>query len=359
VPDRVFIIAEAGVNHNGSLDRAFELVDAAADAGADAVKFQTFKADSLVSRAAPKAKYQVAATGTDESQHEMIRRLELDEAAHAALIAHCRKRRIEFLSTPFDPESLELLAGKFGIARIKLSSGDITNAPLLLLAARSGSPVILSTGMSTLEEVAAALGVLAFGYREADAQPSLAAFERCFATAEGRAALEDKVVLLHCTTEYPAPMADVNLRAMGTLREAFGLPVGYSDHTPGIAIPTAAVALGAVVIEKHFTLDRSLPGPDHKASLEPDELKNMVQAIREVEAALGSPIKQPAPSELGNRAVARKSLVAARDIVMGEVFTSENLAVKRPGDGVSPVRYWEWLGKMADRNYRRDEKVGP
>jgi len=359
VPDRVFIIAEAGVNHNGSLDRAFQLVDAAADAGADAVKFQTFKADSLVSRAAPKAQYQVATTGADESQHEMIRKLELDEAAHAALIAHCRERRIEFLSTPFDPESLELLAGKFGIARIKLSSGDITNAPLLLLAARSGKPVILSTGMSTLDEVAAALGVLAFGYREAHAKPSIAAFDRCFATAEGRAALGDKVVLLHCTTEYPAPMADVNLRAMGTLRDAFGLPVGYSDHTPGIAIPTAAVALGAVVIEKHFTLDRSLPGPDHKASLEPDELKQMVRAIREVEAALGSPIKQPAPSELGNRPVARKSLVAARDIVMGEVFTPENLAVKRPGDGISPVRYWEWLGKVADRDYHRDEKVGP
>lgn len=359
MPDRVFIIAEAGVNHNGSLDRAFELVDAAADAGADAVKFQTFKADSLVSRAAPKARYQVATTGADESQHEMIRKLELDEAAHAALIAHCKVRRIEFLSTPFDPESLELLAGRFGISRIKLSSGDITNAPLLLLAARSGKPVILSTGMSTLEEVAAALGVLAFGYREANADPSNVAFERCLESPEGRAALEDKVVLLHCTTEYPAPMADVNLRAMQTLRSKFGLPVGYSDHTAGVTIPVAAVAMGAVVIEKHFTLDRNLPGPDHKASLEPRELDEMVSAIRDVEVALGSPVKQPAASEMGNRPIARKSLVAGRDIRMGEVFTSENLAVKRPGDGISPLRYWEWLGRVADRDYRRDEKVGP
>lgn len=355
----VFIIAEAGVNHNGSLEQAFRLVDAAALAGADAVKFQTFKADALVSRQAPKAQYQLETTGGEESQHEMIRKLELDEAAHAALIGHCRAAGIEFLSTPFDRDSLELLATKFGLSRIKLSSGDITNAPLILQAARTGKPVILSTGMSTLGDIETALGVLAFGYSESREEPSTAAFERCYGSDAGRRALRDMVTLLHCTTEYPAPLVDVNLRAMATLGAAFGLPVGYSDHTPGITIPVAAAALGAVVVEKHFTLDRSLPGPDHKASLEPGDLRLMVRAIRDVEIALGSPVKQPAASELKNRAVARKSLVAARDIRKGEAFTPENLAIKRPGDGISPACYWDWMGKFASRDYLRDEKVDP
>lgn len=354
---KTYVIAEAGVNHNGSLAQAILLVDAAVESGADAVKFQTFKADSLVCRVAPKADYQIERTDTVESQHEMIRKLELDEAAHAALIRHCKERDIEFLSTPFDLASLELLAHKFNLPRIKLPSGDITNAPLLFEAARTGKPVILSSGMSTLGEIELALGILAFGYTAPSECPSLPAFEKAYGSAMGREALRNKVTLLHCTTEYPAPFADVNLHAMDTLQQAFGLPVGYSDHTTGIAIPTAAVALGAVIIEKHFTLDRDLPGPDHKASLEPGELKQMVRAIREAELALGSPIKQLAASELRNRSVARKSLVAAQDIRKGEPFTQRNLTVKRPGDGISPIRYWEWLGKIADRDYRQDDRV--
>ena len=353
-----YIIAEAGVNHNGSLDRALQLVDAAAAAGADAVKFQTFKADKLVSRAAPKAGYQIANTGTDESQHEMIRKLELDDAAHRRLIQHCNSKGIAFLSTPFDLESLAMLASCFDLSRIKLGSGEITNAPLLLAAARSDKPVILSTGMSDLGDVEDALAVLAFGYSCGGAAPSLAAFEAAYCSDAGQSALSDKVTLLHCTTEYPAPLAEVNLRAMGTLRQAFGLPVGYSDHTAGIAVAIAAAALGATVIEKHFTLDRNLPGPDHQASLEPDELQQMVRSIRDVGAALGSSVKQPASSELGNRTVARKSLVAARPVGEGERFSADNLTVKRPGGGISPMRYWEWLGKTAERDYQADDQVG-
>jgi N-acetylneuraminate synthase len=352
------IIAEAGVNHDGSLDTALQLVDAAAAAGADAVKFQTFRADALARRDAPKAKYQIAATGSAESQHEMIRKLELDEAAHEALIGRCRERRVEFLSTPFDIDSLRLLM-RLGLTRLKLSSGDLTNSPFLLQAARTGLPIILSTGMCSLGEIEAALGVLAFGYCESTAEPAAGALERCYASAEGQRALQTHVTLLHCTTEYPAPLIDVNLRAMETLRAAFGLPVGYSDHTRGIAVPVAAAALGAVIIEKHFTLDCTLPGPDHRASLEPARLAEMVRDIRDVETALGTPLKKAAPSEVANRVVARKSLVAARDIRRGEVFTAENLTSKRPGDGVSPTHYWERLGRVADRDYRRDEPIEP
>ena len=355
--NRVYIIAEAGVNHNGSLDQAIRLVDVAAGAGADAVKFQTFKADKLVSRAAPKAVYQIKNTDATESQHEMIRKLELDEEAHAALVLHCKSKGIEFLSTPFDFESLEMLVRKFDLSRIKISSGDITNAPLLLEAARTGKPVILSTGMSTLGDIEMALSVLAFGYSTRGESPSLAVFEKAYGSAMGRKALQEKVTLLHCTTEYPAPFTDINLRAMATLQQAFDLSVGYSDHTQGIAIPVAAVALGAVIIEKHFTLDRNLTGPDHKASLESDELKQMVRSIREVELALGSSVKRPTESELGNRSIARKSLVASRDTRKGESFTQDNLAVRRPGDGISPIRYWEWIGKTAGKDYQQDDKV--
>ncbi|WP_050479717.1 N-acetylneuraminate synthase [Herbaspirillum rhizosphaerae] len=356
---RVYVIAEAGVNHNGSLELARELVRVAAQAGADAVKFQTFKADKLVSRAAPKAQYQRATTDADESQHEMIRKLELSDTDHETLIAYCKDNGIDFLSTPFDLDSLALLAGRFDLPLIKMPSGDITNAPLLLAAARTGKPVILSTGMSTLGEIEQALSVLAFGYCDTGSAPSIAAFEEAYVSDAGRSALLANVTLLHCTTEYPAPFSDVNLHAMNTLANAFSLPAGYSDHTVGISVPIAAVAMGAVVIEKHFTTDRNLPGPDHKASLEPDELLQMVRSIREVEMALGSPVKQAAPSELKNRAIARKSLVAAREIRQGEVFAMDNLDVKRPGDGISPLQYWSMLGKVADRDYSADDKVQP
>lgn len=356
---RTYIIAEAGVNHNGSLDMARKLVEAAAESGADAVKFQTFKAERLLSRSTPKAEYQLRTTDAGESQYEMIRKLELDTSAHETLINHCRACNIQFLSTPFDLESVDLLAGRFDLPCIKIPSGDITNAPLLLRIAQTGKPVILSTGMSVLGEIEDALGVLAFGYLDNGTNPSCAAFRAAYCSGEGRAALQTKITLLHCTTEYPAPFADVNLKAMDTLREAFGLPVGLSDHTEGIAVPIAAAARGAVMIEKHFTLDRALPGPDHAASLEPAELKNLVAGIRIVEQALGSGSKYPTSRELKNMHMARKSLVAACTIGTDEPFTVDNLAIKRPGSGMSPMWYWEMLTRKASRNFAADEVIAP
>jgi len=351
---RAFLVAEAGVNHNGSLDTAKRLVDAAAAAGADAVKFQTFRAESLVTRDAPKAAYQKRTTDAAESQFEMIKALELDVPAHEALMAHAAAAGIEFLSTPFDSESLKLLQ-ILGLKTIKVSSGDLTNAPFLLEIARSAERVILSTGMSTLEEVEAALGVLAFGFTaRAGEEPGRAAFERAFASETGRAALALRLVVLHCTSEYPAPFDEVNLRAMDTMAEAFGLPVGYSDHTTGIHVAIAAVARGATLIEKHLTLDRSLPGPDHKASLEPGELKAMVAAIRDVERALGDGAKRPTPAELRNRDIARKSLVAAHALAAGEALA---IACKRPGTGMSPFDYWRMQSRAARRAYRADEAI--
>jgi N-acetylneuraminate synthase len=355
-PMKTYIIAEAGVNHNGDLEMAKRLIEVAANAGADAVKFQTFKADKLVALSAPKAAYQTRTTGAVESQHEMIRKLELDEKAHETLIEHCRICKIQFLSTPFDIESAELLAKRFDLPCLKVPSGDLTNAPLLLKVAQTGKPLMVSTGMCTLGEIENALAVLAFGYLGKGA-PSSEAFRAAYCTVEGQAVLREKVTLLHCTTEYPAPLADVNLNAMATLSKAFGLPVGYSDHTEGIAVPIAAVALGAVLIEKHFTLDRNLPGPDHKASLEPEELKLMVAAIRDTEKALGCGRKYPTPSELKNLPIARKTLVAACAIRAGETFSTENLAVKRPGTGTSPFLYWEYLGSKASRDFQPDEEI--
>jgi N-acetylneuraminate synthase len=354
---KLYIIAEAGVNHNGSVDMAKKLIDAAADAGADAVKFQTFRADALVSATAPKAIYQKTGTSASESQYDMLRKLELNEAVHRTLVAHCRMRKIQFLSTPFDEESLDILVRRINVPLLKLPSGEITNGPLLLAAARTKKPIILSTGMSTLAEVRTALGVLAYGYTCLDKRPSLTAFRDAYQSKAGQRELKAKVTLLHCTSEYPAPFIDVNLLAMNTMREAFRLPVGLSDHTPGTAVSIAAAALGAVVIEKHFTLDRTLPGPDHKASLVPAELRELVRSIREVEDALGSAKKTPTKSELKNIPIARRSLVATKDIVRGETFTEENLTCKRPGTGASPLRYWQMLGKKADKNYRKDELV--
>lgn len=349
------IIAEAGVNHNGSMELALKLVDAAADAGADIVKFQTFKSENLVSRNAAKAEYQKQNTGSAESQLEMIKKLELTEDMHVELISHCKKRGIEFLSTPFDVESLKLLTGRFGMKTVKIPSGEITNAPFILEIAKLAGRVIISTGMATLGEVELALGALAFGMVAGkDEKPGRAAFLKAFASNEGRQALREKVSVMHCTTEYPAPFNEVNLRAMDTMSAAFGLPVGYSDHTPGIHISIAAVARGATIIEKHFTLDRNLPGPDHKASLEPDELKSMVAAIRDVEKSLGDGIKRPTPSEIPNISVARKSLVAARDIKKGEPY---NIACKRPGNGISPMDYWCFSGQLAERDYSADEML--
>jgi len=354
---RTYIIAEAGVNHNGDIEMARRLVEVACEAGADAVKFQTFKAEKLVSRHAAKAEYQTRNTDASESQFEMIKRLELDERAHEFLLAHCGACGIEFLSTPFDVDSIEMLVSRFRLERLKLPSGEVTNAPFLLKAAQTGKRVILSTGMSSLGEIEEALGVLAFGYLGLAEEASRASFKEAFCSRKGREILIEKVTLLHCTTEYPAPIAEVNLRAMDTMRQAFGLPVGFSDHTEGISVAIAAAAREAAVIEKHFTLDRTLPGPDHRASLEPAELKAMVQGIRGVEVALGSGWKGAAQSEFKNMPVARKSLVAAREIAAGEAFTPENLTVKRPGNGVSPMLYWEYLGRRAEKSYQPDEVI--
>lgn len=356
--NHVFVIAEAGVNHNGSLEAALRLVDIAAEAGADAVKFQTFKAENLVARNAPKAEYQTKTTGEGESQFDMLKKLELTEADHFTLARHAAARGIQFLSTPFDSVSLRLLVDSLGMQTVKIPSGEITNAPFLLDIARIAPRVIVSSGMSTLSDVEGALEVLAFGFvAPDDSAPSRAEFRRAFASEAGQAALRQRVTLLHCTTEYPAPIDEVNLRAMSTLHAAFGLPVGYSDHTQGIHIPVAAVARGACLIEKHFTSDRNLPGPDHAASLEPGELASMVSAIRDIERALGDGLKRPTRSELGNVMVARKSIVAARPIAAGAILCEADFACKRPGTGVSPFDYWSLLGRRASRDYLPDEMI--
>ncbi len=356
-PLPISIIAEAGVNHNGQIEMAMQLIDAAADAGADTIKFQTFRTEELVSRHAAKAVYQQALTDPEESQFEMIKKLELDQPTHLLLKKQCRQRGINFLSTPFDLTSLDFLVDVMKLSTIKIPSGEITNTPLLVRVGATNRRIILSTGMSSLGETEAALGALAFGMLRGHETPSLTEFSRAFSSQAGQAALAEKVILLHCTTEYPTPFNDVNLRAMETLKQAFGLPVGLSDHTQGLIIPIAAAALGARVIEKHFTLDRTLPGPDHKASLEPDELSQMVQAIRNVELALGHGRKISAESENKNKTVARKSLIALTDIKQGEIFTKENLGVKRPGTGISPMNYWHWLGRPAQKEYQPDECI--
>jgi N,N'-diacetyllegionaminate synthase len=327
----VFVIAEAGVNHNGSLDLALQLVDAAKASGADAVKFQTFRADQLATRSAHKAPYQERTTANSESQFEMLQRLQLDAEAHRRLIHHCRNTGIQFLSSPFDTQSADLLA-TMDVPLYKVPSGEITNLPFLEHLARKNRPLILSTGMSTLGEVEEAVQVLQF-------------------------AGAIQLTLLHCVTEYPAPYAEVNLRAMQTLKSAFGLPVGYSDHTSGIEISIAAVALGAEVIEKHFTLDRSLPGPDHSASLEPVELRQMVTAIRHVEAALGTGIKAPARCELPNISVARKSVVAARTLPTGHQLAAGDLEIKRPGDGLAPKLLPTLIGRTLRASVAKDEII--
>lgn len=330
---RTLVIAEAGVNHNGDMALALELIDVAARAGADLVKFQTFSADRLATRDARKAAYQVGTTDTGESQHAMLKRYELSREMHETLIARCERRGIGFFSTGFDPESIDLLAD-LGLDCFKISSGEITNLPYLRHVGSYHKPVILSTGMATLTEIEAALDVL---------------------TQAGTP--RDGITVLHCTTEYPTPMADVNLRAMLTISDAFGVSVGYSDHTTGIEVAIAAVALGATVIEKHFTLDRSLPGPDHKASLEPGELEAMIAAIRHIEQALGDGIKRPSASERKNLPIARKSLVAACAIRVGDVFNEANLTVKRPGTGLSPMRWDEVIGCKASRDFAVDELI--
>lgn len=331
--NRVLIIAEAGVNHNGSLGNAFKLVDAAAEAGVDYVKFQTFKADKLVSKSAKKADYQIANTGNSEdSQLQMLKQLELSHADHEKIIAYCKEKGVQFFSTAFDLESLQYLKD-VGLDLVKIPSGEITNLPYLRKAAKLFSKVILSTGMSTMEDIAAAIQIF---------------------VNEG----VSNISILHCNTEYPTPMKDVNLKAMLSIADEFKVNIGYSDHTLGIEVPVAAVALGAQIIEKHFTLDNTMEGPDHAASLEPNELKAMVTAIRNIEEAIsGSGIKEPSESEKKNMAIARKSLVAAQNIKKGEVFTEDNLTVKRPGNGISPMKWDNVIGKVAVQDFNEDELI--
>jgi N,N'-diacetyllegionaminate synthase len=331
--NRTIIIAEAGVNHNGDLGLAKQLIDVAAEAGVDLVKFQTFNADRQVTRAAKKADYQTQTTDSSESQHEMLRRLELTEAMHKELIVHCAARNIGFFSTGFDIKSVELLLS-LGQNYFKIPSGEITNLLYLRYIGKLGKSVILSTGMSTLGDVEAAIDVL---------------------VQAGTA--RDQITVLHCTSEYPTPMNEVNLRAMQSIHTAFGVAVGYSDHTPGIEVAIAAVAMGASVIEKHFTLDRNLPGPDHKASLEPAELNAMAAAIRNIEVALGDGIKRLTLSEAKNKPVVRKSLVASQAIKAGEVFSEQNITTKRPGTGISPMLWDEIMGRTAPRDFVVDELI--
>jgi N-acetylneuraminate synthase len=344
-----FIIAEAGVNHNGRLDLALELVDAAADAKADAVKFQAFRAEELATKAAPLARYQKKSERGDGGQLEMLRRLQLDESQFAEIAVRCAARGIEFMATPFDVESVAMLQ-RLGVKRFKIPSGEANNPLLLRAVAATNKPLILSTGMCTLAEVETALTIIGRVFLgDPKAEPLV--------SDAGRALLASRVTVLHCTTEYPAPPSSANLRAMTTMAAAFGVPVGYSDHTEGPAVSIAAVALGATVIEKHFTLDRTLPGPDHAASLEAGELAAFVEALRSVGAAMGNGIKVPQAAELSNRSVARRSVVAACPIRKGEAFTTENLALKRPGTGIPASRYDELLGRIATRDYVEDELI--
>jgi len=327
----VYIIAEAGVNHNGSIEVAKKMVDVAKESGVDAIKFQTFQAEKMVTARSSKAEYQKKGTTEGESQLEMLKKLQLSQEEFILLRTYCEQIGIEFLSTPFDLESLAFLY-RIGLKRWKIPSGEITNLPYLIKIAETKQPAILSTGMATMEEVEAAVEVLnKYGVKE--------------------------ITLLHCTTEYPTPFEDVNLKAMLTLKEHFNMSVGYSDHTMGIEIPMAAVAMGATIIEKHFTLGRNMEGPDHKASLEPDELKAMVSAIRHIEVAFGDGVKKPARSERKNVEIVRKSIVASKKIKQGELFNEANLTVKRPGIGISPMKWFDVLGKRSLRDFEEDELI--
>ncbi|WP_157263637.1 N-acetylneuraminate synthase [Azohydromonas aeria] len=355
---KVYVIAEAGVNHNGQRELAFALVDQAAAAGADAVKFQTFDATRLASRQAPKAAYQKQSTDAAESQFEMLRKLELPRAWHAELQAHARSRGIEFLSTAFDKDSLEFLCA-LDMPLFKVPSGELVNAPLLWQFARTGKPLIVSTGMATLSEVEQGLAVIAHALNASAEPAGMDEVWQGWSRSAWRDSLHGRVTLLHCTSQYPTPPQEVNLHAMDRLASAFGLPVGYSDHTEGTLIPVAAVARGACVIEKHFTLDRNLPGPDHKASLEPGELAQMLRDIRALQQALGDGAKAPQPSELDTRRAARQQVIAARDVRAGETFARADLSTARCGRGLPASALWDLVGRSAARAYASGDVIEP
>lgn len=352
-----FIIAEAGVNHNGSMDLAIELIDVAAKSGANAVKFQTFKAENLVTKEAKQAAYQIENIGKVSSQFNMLKDLEFSYEEFKQLKAHCDQRHIEFLSTPFDSASVKFLVDELKVNKIKVSSGDLTNTPLLHYIATKRKPVILSTGMATMQDIHEALAIIAYGMEYPNEDVSLMKVKSFYETKKSKEILNEMVSILHCTTEYPTPIERVNLNAINFLEQELGLNTGYSDHTEGIFVSIAAAAKGAKIIEKHFTLNRLLEGPDHRASLEPEELEEMIKAIRSTEKALGTPEKKPNEIEIKNREAARKSVVALKEIKIGEEFTKENLTIKRPGSGMPPSSYWSLIGLSASKAYKEDELI--
>jgi sialic acid synthase SpsE len=375
--NKTFIIAEAGVNHNGKSSLAFELIDIAKESGADAVKFQLFSSENLVTKYAVKAEYQIK-DKESSTQLEMLKKLELSKKNYEDLKNYCKKKKIEFMCTAFDKVNLNFLIDKLNIKRLKIGSGEVTNGPLLMAHAKKNQNLILSTGMSNLIEVKQALSVIAYGYLNLDIKinnPSLEDFKKAYASSLGQDILKKKVTLLHCTTEYPAPIKDLNLKAIPTMRDHFGLKIGYSDHSKGVYASLAAVYLGAKVIEKHFTIDKTLNGPDHKASLEPNELKDLITKIRKLERAnnneklkfinsindfdqmLGNGIKKAMNSEIKNIKIARRYLVAKNDILIGEKFTENNLTCKRSKQGISPMLYWDFLGKHSKKNYLKDDII--
>ncbi|MEK5146257.1 N-acetylneuraminate synthase [Psychrobacillus sp. FSL K6-4615] len=352
-----YIIAEAGVNHNGSLEMAKQLVNVAKQAGADAVKFQTFKAENLVTRSAQQANYQVENLGEVTSQFKMLKKLELSYDEFVKLKYYCDANEIEFLSTPFDIESVDFLLNDIGMSKFKIPSGELTNSPFIHYIATKKKPIILSTGMATMKDIHEALSFIAYGLAFPDQEVNLNQVQRFYQKEEARLLLREFVTVLHCTTEYPAPFETINLCAMNEMKKELQLPIGFSDHSEGIAVPIAAIALGAVVIEKHFTLDRNLPGPDHRASLEPKELEEMVTGIKAIEESMGTGNKKPTPKELDNRKVARKSIVAKVKIAAGEIFAERHIAIKRPGHGMPPRSYWSLIGKVANQSYEVDELI--
>lgn len=357
ISDKVYVIAEAGVNHNGDLSLAKKLIDVAVDAKADAVKFQTFKAEELTSKIAPQAKYQEENMGIKKPQIDMLKDLELNMEDYIKLYEYAKTKNITFVSTAFDAKNMKFLVDNCHMPFLKIPSGETTNYPYLYNVAKHQIPIILSTGMSTLEEVEQSLAILAYGFAAKREPTNLTECLGFCKTDEAKNIIKKNITVLHCTTEYPSPYEDINLRAMKTIKDKFGVKVGLSDHSKGAHIPVAAVAMGAELIEKHFTLDRNMKGPDHKASLEPNELKEMISQIRDIEKALGDAKKEPKASEIKNINVARRSLVAKENIKKGETYTANNIMCKRPGGGVSAIKYWDYLGKKAPIDIIKDEFV--
>tara|TARA_B100001250_G_scaffold300104_1_gene261816 strand:- start:53406 stop:54482 length:1077 start_codon:yes stop_codon:yes gene_type:complete len=354
---KIIVIAEAGVNHNGNKDLAYDLIDAAAEAKADYVKFQTYKTSEIIDKKAAKAGYQKVTTDANEGQYEMLKRLELPYDFHKELLEHALNRGINFLSTPFELTSLNFLVNVIGLKINKIPSGEITNAPFLLEHTKTNNDLILSTGMSTLEEIRLALSIIAFGFINKNKKPGAKAFLEAYESEEGQIALKKKVTLLHCTSEYPAPKENLNLFAMDEIKKEFNLKVGYSDHSEGINASIIAAAMGACLIEKHFTMDKSLEGPDHRASIDPKELSQLVEGIRDVEKMQGNKIKRPTDVEIKNKEAIRKSIVANGNIKIGDTFTLENLVIKRPGNGMNPIKIWDLLGKQSKKSYNNDEQI--